>query len=228
MNQQEKQRTTMYYALLLALLAFFTWGFIEIVAALKADKVEAFDLAIIHEVQSWINEERTRKMIFITDLGSVSWMTVGTVLVAAILFVKRRFSYALFFILTVALGGAFNSLLKEAFRRQRPEILRLIEQGGYSFPSGHSMGSFIFYGAIAFLLFELLRHRWAKVVGTVAAFGLILLIGLTRIYLGVHYPSDVIGGFTIGAAWLIFSIAAFHYYQDRIHLARQAGIRESS
>ncbi|WP_338749094.1 phosphatase PAP2 family protein [Bacillus sp. FJAT-52991] len=216
MNKREKQRTKMYYAILIALLCFFTWGFTEIVAALKANKVEAFDLAIIHEVQSWINEGRTKRMVFITNLGSVRWMTIGTILVAAILLVKKRFSYAVFFVLTVALGGAFNGLLKEIFKRQRPEILRLIEQGGYSFPSGHSMGSMIFYGAIAFLLFELLRHRWAKIMGTVAAICLIFLIGLTRIYLGVHYPSDVLAGFTAGAAWLIFSIAAFHYYQDRI------------
>ncbi|OZI12978.1 hypothetical protein CEW92_03770 [Bacillaceae bacterium SAS-127] len=221
MNQEEKQRTAMYYAILLALLAFFTWSFTEIVEVLQADKVKVFDLAVIHEVQSWISEGRTSRMVFITDLGSVGWMTAGTILVAAILFVKKRWSYALFFVLTVSLGGAFNGFLKDVFKRQRPEILRLIEQGGYSFPSGHSMGSFIFYGAIAFLLFELLRHRWAKIIGTVVAFCLILLIGLTRIYLGVHYPSDVIGGFTAGAAWLIFCVAAFHYYQDRIHRQKE-------
>ncbi|WP_238941870.1 phosphatase PAP2 family protein [Bacillus sp. REN10] len=219
MNQAEKQRTVVYYGVLIALLCAFIWGFIEIVAALKAHQVEAFDLAVIHEVQSWINEGRTQKMIFITNLGSVRWMTAGTILITLILLLKKRFSYALFFVLTVALGGWFNGLLKDLFKRQRPDILRLIEQGGYSFPSGHSMGSFIFYGAIAFLLFELLRHRWAKVTGTVAAVCLVFLIGLTRIYLGVHYPSDVTGGFTAGAAWLIFCIAVFHYYQD--HLQRR-------
>ncbi|KAB7709111.1 phosphatase PAP2 family protein [Bacillus aerolatus] len=214
MNNQEKKRTALYYLLLLAFLVFFTWAFLEVVEALKENKVEAFDLAIIDEVQSWVTAGRTDLVVYITHLGSVKGIAGGTLLAALILFLKRKRDYALFIILTVAVGaGYFNHLLKELFKRQRPDVLPLIEQGGYSFPSGHSMGSFIFYGALAFILFQLLDKLSWKVTGALTALLFIFIIGLSRIYLGVHYPSDVVGGYAAGAAWLLFSMAAFHYYE---------------
>ncbi|WP_232713397.1 phosphatase PAP2 family protein [Bacillus xiapuensis] len=222
LNAEEKKRTAGYYAVLAILLLMFTWMFAEIVDSLKEKDVIQFDLAIIKEVQSWIHEGRTERMIFITNLGSVRGFTIGTIIVAGILLVRRRVDYAIFFVLNVVIGaGLFNLTLKEIFKRQRPEILPLIEQGGYSFPSGHSMGSFIFFGGVAFLLFELLRNQWAKIIGACSAVIFVLLIGLTRIYLGVHYPSDVIGGYIAGAAWLIFSIAAFHFYLDHFKKGRK-------
>ncbi|RIW35145.1 PAP2 family protein [Bacillus salacetis] len=113
--------------------------------------------------------------------------------------------------MTVALGGGFNWLLKEYFKRQRPDIEALVEQGGYSFPSGHSMGSFILYGALAFAVFRLYDHRWSKFIGAAALLLLVLLIGLSRIYLGVHYPSDILGGFSAGGVWLAFSILVYTF-----------------
>ncbi|MBM7647809.1 undecaprenyl-diphosphatase [Bacillus ectoiniformans] len=222
MNQEENKRTWLYYSVLIALLIFFTWGFAEVVDALKENEVQNFDHLIIKEVQSWINEGRTSRMVFITNLASVRFLAAGTIIITAFLLFKKRWHYAMFFLLTVSLGaGLFNKWLKAMFQRQRPEILPLIEQGGYSFPSGHSMGSFIFYGAIAFLLYELLDKGWSRLIGAAFAVALIFLIGLTRIYLGVHYPSDVIGGYTAGAAWLTFSMAAFHYFEYRVNKRRR-------
>ncbi|WP_083802829.1 phosphatase PAP2 family protein [Bacillus sp. SG-1] len=109
------------------------------------------------------------------------------------------------------MGGGFNCLLKEYFQRQRPGIEALIEQDGYSFPSGHSMGSFIFYGAMAFALFRLYDHTWSRVIGAAALMVLVLLIGLSRVYLGVHYPSDILGGFLAGGVWLAFSILVYTF-----------------
>ncbi|EDL66088.1 hypothetical protein BSG1_02010 [Bacillus sp. SG-1] len=87
----------------------------------------------------------------------------------------------------------------------------MIEQDGYSFPSGHSMGSFIFYGAMAFALFRLYDHTWSRVIGAAALMVLVLLIGLSRVYLGVHYPSDILGGFLAGGVWLAFSILVYTF-----------------
>ncbi|OMP66095.1 phosphatase PAP2 family protein [Domibacillus epiphyticus] len=203
-------RTFVYYGSLLAFLLFFTWAFFEVVDALRAKEVETFDTAVINVVQSWINEGRTARMVFITELGSVKFFTAATVLISLFLAIRKRYGWALFFIFVNALGGLFNSLLKEFFKRQRPDVLPLIEQGGYSFPSGHSMGSFIFYGAVSFMLFRLIKGKWKKTIAALAAGSIVILIGLTRIYLGVHYPSDVIAGFSIGAAWLFFCIMVFH------------------
>ncbi|TYR76673.1 phosphatase PAP2 family protein [Rossellomorea vietnamensis] len=112
---------------------------------------------------------------------------------------------------TIALGGGFNWLLKAYFKRERPDIEALVEQGGYSFPSGHSMGSFVLYGTLAFAVFRLYDHTWSKILGAAALMLLVLLIGLSRIYLGVHYPSDILGGFSAGGVWLLFSILVYTF-----------------
>ncbi|HZG71278.1 MAG TPA: phosphatase PAP2 family protein [Chondromyces sp.] len=215
MNRREKKRTIKYYGTLILLLVGFSWAFAEVVDALRKREVERFDSAVIEFIQSWVQPELTARMTIFTEMGSVWWLTTGTIIITGILLFKRYKDYAIFFVLTVALGGLFNSFLKEMFQRQRPDILPLIEQGGYSFPSGHSMGSAIFYGAVSWLLFELLDRQWTKMIGVIVALGFILLIGMTRIYLGVHYPSDVLGGYIAGAAWLTFSISAFRYFEYR-------------
>lgn len=215
--KKKNWRPYAYYGALVVFLLFFTWGFFEVVDALQENEVAAFDTKIIHEVQSWVNEGRTARMVFITDLASVKFLTVATGLIALFLIIRRWYGWALFFLLVNGLGGAFNGFLKELFKRQRPDILPLIEQGGYSFPSGHSMGSFIFYGALSFMLFRLLKGKWKNVIAAVLAGCMILLVGLTRIYLGVHYPSDVIAGFSIGAAWLFFWIMLFHFGEYRVN-----------
>lgn len=214
--QQKNRRAYAYYGSLVLFLVLFTWGFFEVVEALQRNEVAAFDTKIINEVQSWINDGRTAQMIFLTNLGSVMFFTVATGVISLFLVIRRRYGWALFFVLVNGLGGAFNHFLKELFQRQRPDILPLIEQGGYSFPSGHSMGSFIFYGALSFMLFRLLHGKWKKTISALAAGSMIFLIGLSRIYLGVHYPSDVAGGFSIGAAWLFFWIMLFHFTEYRL------------
>lgn len=213
----KKWRPYVYYGSLAVFLILFTWGFFEVVDALQENEVAAFDATIIKEVQSWVNEGRTARMVFMTELASVIFLTIATGLIALFLVIRRRYGWALFFVLVNGLGGVFNDFLKELFKRQRPDILPLIEQGGYSFPSGHSMGSFIFYGALSFMLFRLLKEKWKKMIAAVLAGCMILLVGLTRIYLGVHYPSDVIAGFSIGAAWLFFWIMLFHFSEYRIN-----------
>ncbi|MET1032120.1 phosphatase PAP2 family protein [Domibacillus tundrae] len=213
----KKWRPYVYYGSLAVFLILFTWGFFEVVDALQENEVAAFDATIIKEVQSWVNEGRTARMVFMTELASVIFLTIATGLIALFLVIRRRYGWALFFVLVNGLGGVFNDFLKELFKRQRPDILPLIEQGGYSFPSGHSMGSFIFYGALSFMLFRLLKGKWKKMIAAVLAGCMILLVGLTRIYLGVHYPSDVIAGFSIGAAWLFFWIMLFHFSEYRIN-----------
>ena len=215
--EKKNWRPYAYYMALALFLIFFTWGFFEVVDALRKNEVAAFDAAVINEVQSWINEGRTARMVFFTELASVKFLTIATGLISLFLVIRKRYGWALFFVLVNGLGGAFNAFLKGLFQRQRPDILPLIEQGGYSFPSGHSMGSFIFYGALSFMLFRLVKGLWKKIIMAVVAGCMILLVGLTRIYLGVHYPSDVLAGFSIGAAWLFFWIMLFHFSEYRIN-----------
>jgi membrane-associated phospholipid phosphatase len=91
-----------------------------------------------------------------------------------------------------------------------------------SFPSGHAMSATVVYGTVAYLLVRLQRHRWAKVLTVTTAALLILLICLTRLYLGVHYPSDVIGGIIVGLAWASFCMATL---EASLALARRRASR---
>ena len=106
-------------------------------------------------------------------------------------------------------------VLKRIFERVRPDIFPVIAESGYSFPSGHAMGAICFYGILAYFAGLGLRSkplRW----GLMAAAGIyILLIGLSRVYLGVHYPTDILAGYAAGATWLFFCITLHRIFRKR-------------
>ena len=95
-----------------------------------------------------------------------------------------------------------NTLLKELIQRPRPESINLITETGFSFPSGHSMVAMAFFGLLVWLVWHYEKNRTLRLVCCAGFSLMILLIGLSRIYLGVHYASDVLGGFCISLAWL--------------------------
>ncbi|MBQ9057626.1 MAG: phosphatase PAP2 family protein [Atopobiaceae bacterium] len=106
--------------------------------------------------------------------------------------------------LNLGLVVALNTLLKDIVQRPRPEGFRLIDEFGYSFPSGHSMVAMAFYGLLVYLIWHyehdrLMRWLWSGFMTAV-----IVMVGISRIYLGVHYASDVLAGFAISVAWLVF------------------------
>ncbi len=107
--------------------------------------------------------------------------------------------------LLITLGS--NQLLKHIVMRDRPpEEIRLIKQGGYSFPSGHSMMSLCLYGFLVYLVVTRIKNRKLKVLLTILLSLLILMIGISRIYVGVHYPSDVAAGFLLSLSILLITI----------------------
>lgn len=142
--------------------------------------------------------------------------TVGSVTVIPILFAgaivvlvaRRRFGAALF--LTIASGGALlvNELMKLFFHRPRPQLAWSHVPPDYSFPSGHTMNSVAFYIAIAVIVWSIAGRRWGA-VALAAAIALCTLIGVSRIYLGFHYFTDVFGGALAGIAWVLVTEAAF-------------------
>ncbi len=106
----------------------------------------------------------------------------------------------------LTISAALNLLLKNVIRRDRPIGYRLIEESGFSFPSGHSMASMAFYGLIIYFVIRFVKNRALKIFLSIMLSLLIILIGMSRIYLGVHYPSDVFAGFVFTVAYLIFYI----------------------
>src|SRR6185369_1332499 len=143
-----------------------------------------------------------------TLLGSVYVIPILYAATMIVLFRQRRRGAALF--LTVASGGALllNGAMKLFFERPRPQVPWANVLPDYSFPSGHTMNSVAFYGALAVIIWSIAGRRW----GTVAIFSaavLCTLIGISRIYLGYHYFTDVIGGALAGVSWLLITMAVF-------------------
>lgn len=146
-----------------------------------------------------INDKLTPIVKIITHIGGAKIVLVLTVV--AIILIKGLKNKL--FLLTGIVGTAgLNVVLKHIIQRERPNINRLIPEKGYSFPSGHSMMSMAFYGMLIFLIFKYVKNTALKWTLIVILTILLSTIGITRIYLGVHYPSDVIGGFLVSLTYL--------------------------
>ncbi|MEJ2503702.1 MAG: phosphatase PAP2 family protein [Gemmatimonadota bacterium] len=195
------------------------WAFAVTADTILEGSTQRLDEAVL----AWIGSHRTptldRVALEVTALGNFATLTVLVLAVSVFLWLTRhKFSVALL-MMAVAGGIVLNTLLKDLFDRPRPTLLEWgTEVASESFPSGHSMGAFIAYAGVAYLggrLEPTPRLRWTTwgIAGL-----LILAIGISRVYLGVHYPSDVVGGYLAGLAWLAFvisGVAAIRYYAGR-------------
>ncbi|MGM9926855.1 MAG: phosphatase PAP2 family protein [Bacillus sp. (in: firmicutes)] len=214
-DKKEKLRTMIssrYMIMLSALILLFLLVFIVFADKVQKNELQQFDYTIIEFIQSRISEQLTVWMKAITFLGGKHWV-VPALLISSVLIALYRKRYAVFLLATTAFGSVLNIVLKAWFHRERPDFHVLIEQGGYSFPSGHSMGAFIFYTALMIVLVKISKRRSVDwVIGCLFAL-LILAIGISRIYLGVHYPSDVVAGYAAGGFWVCLCSLALRYYE---------------
>jgi membrane-associated phospholipid phosphatase len=165
-----------------------------------------FYLLVIDWVQSFISDKLTKIIETLTFLGSTKAVIAISVLTIILMLFNKKWWETVFFIVAVSGSSLFNLLLKFIFQRTRPSIHPLITETGYSFPSGHSMVSFVLYGMITYFLVLFYVKRFAKIITILFFSLLVLIIGVSRIYLGVHYPSDVLAGFAIGGTWLIICL----------------------
>ncbi len=154
-------------------------------------------------VKPLISNDMTNIMQFITFFSDPIWCILLSCLM--ILFVKnKKISKA--FLLNLILVFLLNYVLKILFSRNRPADINLIVETGFSFPSGHAMMSLGIYGFLIYLLLLSDKNKISKIIGTCFLILLIFLIGISRIYLGVHYATDVIAGFIISASYLLLFI----------------------
>ena len=146
---------------------------------------------------------------FITNLGGAIFLVVLTITLF-ILIKNKKIGVSIFSNLVII--TALNQLLKRILQRPRPTEYRIIEENGYSFPSGHSMVSMAFYGYLIYLIYKYVKNKYVKWISIVLLSILICSIGVSRIYLGVHYTSDVLGGFFISISYLIIYISAVNKF----------------
>ncbi len=165
--------------------------------------IRSADAAAQAYVDSIDSPEMTALIRGITFFGNSSSVLVLSLTVGLILFFRRSRRRLYAFASIMAGGGLLNVLLKHGFQRVRPDVSHLVVAHGYSFPSGHAMGSMLFFGGLAYVVFFTAQRRpfW-RVVGILGCFVATLLIGASRIYLGVHYLSDVAAGLVAGLCWI--------------------------
>lgn len=142
---------------------------------------------------------------FITNFGGATFLIILTTILIIVI-KNRKISGAI--LMNLLLVTVLNQLLKNILQRPRPIEYRLIEESGYSFPSGHSMVSMAYYGFFIYLIYKNVQNKYVKWISIIFLSFLIISIGISRIYLGVHYTSDVLAGFLIGIAYLVLYISS--------------------
>lgn len=198
---------------------YFLWALILvipflIIAALGhlyPESVTSWD----YQMAEWIYEMReaelTQYIERLTRIGDGISQVIVTAVIGLIFANLVTWKLGLWYILTVLFGAEFlNNAVKNIHQRIRPtEVTSLIEQGGYAFPSGHSMGTMILYGGLIYMIWRHGHSQSIKFLTTILVVLVIIGVGFSRIYLGVHYLTDVIGGWSLGLAWLMLCIGIY-------------------
>jgi undecaprenyl-diphosphatase len=191
-----------------------TYAFARFASHVSSGRTQAFDDAVLQ----WVADHRSPIiepiMLEITFLGTGT-VVMAIVAVSGLFLWLTKHRYSAILLLIATLGGILlNNLLKMGFGRPRPQ---LFDWGthvvSWSFPSGHAMSAAVVYGTVAYLAARLQAKHWHRVATLLCAIVLIVMIAITRLYLGVHYPSDVIAGIIIGLAWAAFCMATLEAIQ---------------
>ena len=146
---------------------------------------------------------------FITNFGGAIFLITLTIGLL-VLIKNKKIGISIFSNLVIV--TILNQLLKAILQRPRPTEYRIVEETGYSFPSGHSMVSMAFYGYLIYLIYKYVKNKYIKWISIVLLSILVCSIGISRIYLGVHYTSDVLGGFLISMSYLVIYISAVNKF----------------
>jgi undecaprenyl-diphosphatase len=183
---------------------------------LTGDPLVRFDRATASYLHSLATPPLTAFFLTVTALGSVETIVLIGVVVAGVLARRRQWLYLGTWITAVGGSAALNQLLKQLFARPRPYFEHpLLLETSYSFPSGHAMESFVVYGMLAYFAVLALRTWQARAAVVFGTTLLVLVIGFSRIYLGVHYFSDVLAGFAAGGVWLSALITGMEIIRRR-------------
>ena len=171
------------------------------------DTISSFDRAIYNFLISFRNYRLDAFFKTITMFANTITVIIITILLLIALKRKEQFMLLTVVISTVGV----NQILKHIIRRARPEHLRLIKETGFSYPSGHAMISIALYGFMIYYIYQNVRNKYLKIIMISFLSVLIVAIGCSRIYVGVHYPSDVLGGYLLSFTILM---AVINFYNN--------------
>ncbi|MHC1723378.1 MAG: phosphatase PAP2 family protein [Aminipila sp.] len=197
-----KKRTFIFSG---ALLCFAFIAF-NVINSMAAGEPLVFDIVIRNTIIDLRNEFLNPILTGVTYLGNPN--TIIFFCIVLLFFKKTRVEYGMPLGIAVSCSSTIQTIIKIIVHRPRPPVENfLILQGGFSFPSGHSCSGLVFYGVFAYLLFHTAVDKTVhKVIGRLFII-LLIVIGISRIYVGVHYPTDVLGGWSLGLAILMVAIS---------------------
>ena len=166
-----------------------------------------FDESVFAFLQQFVSEGNNKLMLFFTFLGTHNFLIpANLVLIAYFLFIKRHKWYSIKVPAIALTSLALMFSLKYLFGRPRPDVPLIFHADGLSFPSGHALFSISFYGLLIYIIYKMVESRWLRWLLIIFLFLLAMIIGFSRVYLRVHYATDVIAGFCVGFLWLVFAI----------------------
>lgn len=167
----------------------------------------AKELSIINYAQSFRTPTLDKTMLFLTTLGNWRIILGYGLIVAFALVFKKKWRHLTALLVSVLGGQLLVEILKYTIGRARPVLQVLTTESSFSFPSGHAFVAISFYGMLTYFLYTVARGKFWKSASLIGGLALILLISLSRVYLGVHWPSDIIASFILGSAWLAMIIS---------------------
>lgn len=183
--------------------------FIAILEDVFEKEIMKLDILGYGLISTIISENITPIAILITNFGGAITL-IGLTIIFLLIMKNKKMSFSI--LLNLVIVTFLNIFLKNIIQRPRPDDFRLINETGYSFPSGHSMISMAYYGYLIYLIFKFVKNKRLKTFFITFLCILILTIGLSRIYLGVHYTSDVIAGFVLSVSYLIIYTSIIKKY----------------
>jgi undecaprenyl-diphosphatase len=216
-------RHELFLVLVVALLIVVgVWGFVKLAGEVIEGDTKAFDRWLLDALRNpqdptWPRGPRWLVEVSrdITALGSSVVLGIVTAAVAGFLLLQRKYGAMLFVVITTIGGGFLSSGLKEFFSRERPTPVPCIWVSSPSFPSGHALHAAVVYLALGILLARLEPRPLLKAYFLGGMMALTFLVGISRVYLGVHYPTDVLAGWTVGLVWAMMCWLAAWYLQRR-------------
>jgi len=189
--------------------------FIKITSELLEHEVSSVDRTILIGIAKVRTPWLTVIAVDLTALGSVTLVVlISTVALCVLLLLKDRMG-ALQVVAASVGAGILTTTIKDHIDRARPEVVtQLVAVSGLSYPSGHSVAATSLYLTVAVVVSRHLQRTGHQIAILAITVGIVLVVGMTRIYLGVHYPSDVVSGISLGAAWAFLLAGCFSYFSD--------------
>ena len=200
------QKVSLSVLLMIGVFILCLWGLFIVADMIFEDKNFSFDENVFTMIKPWESPLHTSIMLVITFIGSQNFLLPANLLLIAYYLYFRKNKSRAYKIATISITSVVVMFSMKFFlQRERPLVPLIAKVHGYSFPSGHTFTSVTFYGIIAYLIFRNVKSTILKWTLIVACIVLVLLVGYSRVYLRLHYASDVIAAFCLGLIWLLLA-----------------------